>query len=94
MAPETRLSVRVTHSGLEGRELTSAGGNRFIWPSTPTPADESTSEIVVPVGAILETIVDDVRRLTAPLFMLFDFKEFDEVIYRDIVERFVKGEST
>jgi len=74
VGPETRLSVRVTHRGLAGRELTSAGGNRFIWPSTPTQADESRSEIVVAVGSILETIVDDVRRLLAPLFMLFDFK--------------------
>ena len=94
VAAETRLSVRVTHRGLAGRELTSAGGNRFIWPSAPTQADESTSEIVVQVGAILETIVDDVRRLTAPLFMLFDFKDLDEAVYVDIVKRFVKGEST
>src|SRR2546425_351709 len=94
VGPETRLSVRVTHRGLAGRELTSAGGDRFIWPSTPTPADEARSEIVVAVGSILETIVDDVRRLLAPLFMLFDFKEFNEAVYRDIVERFVKGEST
>jgi len=94
VAPETRLSVRVTHSGLAGRQLTSAGGNRFVWPSPPTAADESKSEVVIPVGSIRETIVDNVRRLTAPLFMLFDFKEFNESVYRDIVERFVKGESS
>jgi len=94
VAPETRLSIRVTHRGLAGRQLTSAGGNRFIWPSSATAADESVSEIVVTVGSIMETLVDDVQRLTAPLFMLFDFKEFDKAIYRDIVERFVKGQST
>jgi len=94
VAPETRLSVRVTHRGLAGRELTSAGINRVLWPSPATQADESKSEIVVAVGSISETIVDDVRRLLAPLFMLFDFREFGEGIYRDIVTRFVKGEST
>jgi len=94
VAPETRLSVRVTHRGLAGRQLTSAGGNRHIWPSTPTLAPESTSEIVVPTGSMMATIVADVQRLTAPLFMLFDFKEFDAAIYRDIVERFVRGQST
>lgn len=93
VAPETRLSVRVTHRGLTGRELTSAGWNRLILPST-TQADESKTEIVVPVGSIMDTIVDDVRRLTAPLFMLFDFQEFNEAVYRDIVERFVRGQST
>jgi hypothetical protein len=94
VAPETRVSVRVTHRGLAERQLTSAGGNRFIWPSSATAADESVSEIVVTVGSIMETLVDGVQRLTAPLFMLFDFKEFDKAIYRDIVERFVKGQST
>jgi hypothetical protein len=68
VAPETRLSVRVTHRGLAGRQLTSAG-NRFVWPTPPTEADESQTEIVLVVGSIMETIVDDVRRLTAPLVM-------------------------
>lgn len=94
VAPETRLGIRVTHRGLAGRQLTSAGGNRFVWPSPPTEADESKSEIVLAVGSIMETIVDDVRRLTAPLFVLFNFQEFNEAVYRDIVERFVKGQST
>jgi len=94
VSPETRLSVRVTHRGLVGRELTSAGMNRFILPSPPTQANDVKTDIVVEVGSILETIVDDVRRLTAPLFMLFDFKEFNEAVYRDIVDRFVRGEST
>ncbi len=94
VSPETRLSVRVTHRGLAGRELTSAGMNRFILPSPSTQANDVKADIVVEVGSILETIVDDVRRLTAPLFMLFDFKEFNEAVYRDIVDRFVRGEST
>jgi hypothetical protein len=94
VAPETRLSVRVTHRGLAGRQLTSAGGNRHIWPSSPTQADESKSEIVIEVGSIMEAIVDNVQRLTAPLFMLFDFADFNEAVYRDIVERFVRGQST
>jgi hypothetical protein len=94
VALETQISVRVIHRGLAGRELTSAGGNRSIWPSSSTKADESQSEIVTTIGSIPQTLVDDVQRLTAPLFMLFDFKEFGDPIYRDIVERFAAGEST
>lgn len=66
----------------------------MVLPSAPAQADESKSEIVVSVGSIRETIVDDVRRLLAPMFMLFDFREFNEGIYRDIVTRFVNGQST
>ena len=41
----------------------------------------------------METIVDDVQRLTAPLFVLSNFQD-NQAIYSDIVERFVKGQST
>ncbi len=44
------------------------------------------------LGRIRETLVDDVQRLTAPMFMLFDFKEFSSEVYRDIVRRFEKGD--
>jgi TIR domain-containing protein len=94
VAPETHLSVRVTHRGLADRELTSAGINRVVLPSAPAQANESKSEIVVSVGSVLDTIVEEVRRLLAPMFMLFDFREFNESVYRDIVTRFVKGQST
>jgi len=90
-APESRLSVRVTHRGLRGRELTSASLNRDILPGTATE-HQSQTEIVVELGRIRETLVDDVQRLTAPMFMLFDFKEFSSEVYRDIVRRFEKGD--
>jgi len=93
VGPETRLSVRVTHKGLAGRQLTSAG-NRLLMPIPPTEADESKTEIVLVVGSIMNTIVEDVQRLTAPLFVLFNVQEFNEAIYRDIVERFVRGQSS
>lgn len=56
--------------------------------------DRCESEIVVPVGAIKESIVADVQRLTAPMFMLFEFTEFGDRIYQDIVEKFMNGTVT
>lgn len=41
-----------------------------------------------------ETLVDDVRKIVEPMFMLFEFQEFAESIYTDIVRRFEKGETT
>ena len=38
-----------------------------------------------------DTLVDDVRRIAEPLFMLFDFEEFQPQIYNDIVRRFEQG---
>src|SRR5207249_2885375 len=72
VAPETRISVRVTHRGLAGRELTSSNPNRDIWPST-TREDVSQTEIVTAVGKIRPNLVEHVRKVAEPLFMLFDF---------------------
>jgi hypothetical protein len=92
-SPEANLSFRVAHRGLAGRTLTSAGGNRHVFPRI---SHESTceAEIVVALGKMRETLVEDVRRLVEPLFMLFEFQEFNESIYTDIVRRFEKGETS
>lgn len=91
--PDATLSVRVAHRGLAGRTLTSTGENRFV---SPRVSHESTSEaeIVLTLGKMHETLVDDVRRIVEPLFMLFEFQEFGEAIYTDIVRRFEMGETS
>ena len=92
-SPEAKLSVRVSHRGLAGRTLTSAGGNRHVFPKVSRESI-SESEIVVTLGKMQETLVDNVRTITEPLFMLFEFQEFAEEIYADIVRRFEKGEAS
>ncbi|MCK6388148.1 MAG: toll/interleukin-1 receptor domain-containing protein [Zoogloea sp.] len=91
--PDATLSVRVSHRGLAGRALTSAGGNRPIFPRV-SHESTSESEIVLSLGRMQETRIDDVRRITEPLFMLFEFQEFGEAVYTDIVQRFEKGETS
>jgi hypothetical protein len=46
---------------------------------------------VAVLGKMRETVVDDVRRILEPLFMLFDFQEFQPQIYEDIARRFEQG---
>ena len=91
--PDARLSVRVAHFGLASRTLTSAGGRRYVSPRTSVD-DRCESETLVTLGSISETLVTDVQRLTAPLFMLFEFAEFSDEVYEDIVRKFEKGESS
>jgi hypothetical protein len=90
---ETKLSVRVGHRGLAGRVLSSAGGRRYI-SSKQCLEQNSETEIVTTLGSIHETLVADVQRLLEPMFMLFEFSQFDESVYTDIVRRFENGEST
>jgi hypothetical protein len=88
--PEARVGFSVSHEGLKGRTLTSASTNRLIFPRV-TGESESTSEIVTVLGSMKETRVDDVRKILEPLFMLFDFTQFDATVYEEIVRSFERG---
>ena len=88
--PETRIAFRVTHRGLEGRTLTSASSNRSVSPRTSTE-NLSSSEFTGVLGNLQRSRVDDVRKILEPMFMLFDFMEFTEEVYEDIVRSFEAG---
>jgi hypothetical protein len=88
--PEAHVTFRVTHAGLKGRELTSASSNRFVAPRS-TNEDTSTSEITTILGEMKKNRVSDVRKILAPMFMLFDFAEFNEGVYAEIVRNFEIG---
>ena len=90
--PDAKISARFTHSGLAGRTLKSATLNRLVFGSPTT--HEQVSETVIVLGDINNALVDEVQRVCAPMFMLFDFQEFGRQIYEDIVRRFEKGEPT
>lgn len=93
VAPETKVSLRVTHRGLTGRVLASSNLNRDVRPGKSL-SDVSQTQLVESVGLIRQTLIQNVRRVTEPMFILFDFKEFGADVYTDIVNRFVAGEVT
>ena len=89
--PEARVGFQIAHKGLKRRELNSASHNRYMSSRGPAEEDESISEITTILGTMSETRVDDVRNIVAPLFMLFDFMEFNTAVYEDIVRSFEHG---
>jgi len=90
VSPDARLSIRIVHWGLSGRTLSSSSSDRHIFPRI-TKENRSETEIVTILGKMRETLVDDVRRILEPLFMLFEFQEFELSVYEDIVRRFEQG---
>ena len=88
------FSIRVIHKGLSGRTLASSNPSRILGIPRSATENECTTESIVELGKVSDTLVEVVQRLTAPLFMLFDFQEFQDKIYSDIVRRFEKGETT
>jgi hypothetical protein len=93
-APDAKISARFTHSGLAGRTLKSASPNRQLSTSPTTHEQVSETETVIVLGDIHDALVDEVQRVCAPMFMLFNFQVFQREIYEDIVRRFEKGEAT
>jgi hypothetical protein len=88
--PDSGVAIRISHRGLVGRTLSSASHNRSVFPRT-SKDDASSSELVTVLGRMRETRVDDVRRILAPMFMLFDYTEFNVEVYEDIVRNFEAG---
>lgn len=89
--PATRVGIRVSHDGLIGRTLTSASPNRLVHPRK-TSEVKSVTEIVTVLGEMKSTRVADVRKLLEPMFMLFDFAEFNPQVYEELVTSFERGE--
>jgi TIR domain len=92
--PDTKISARFTHRGLGKRILKSASPNRTLSTSPVSHEEISETETVIVLGDIQKTLVEEVQRVCAPMFMLFDFQEFAPAIYEDIVRRFEKGDSS
>jgi hypothetical protein len=90
----TKLSIRVTHRGIEGRKLSSSNPMRGLFFPRQSQVDESQAEFVEETGQLRDNIVADVRKIAEPLFMLFDFMEFDAKVYEEIVMAFFNGRAT
>ena len=91
-APDARISARFTHRGLAGRTLTSSVINRYVSGTPKSHEPVSETEAVIVLRDIQAALVDEVERVCAPMFMLFDFTQFAREVYEDIVLRFKKGE--
>src|SRR5260370_1879110 len=89
--PCSKIESKISQRGIKGRELNSECSNRNMFWQGPAEENESTSEITTILGTMSETRVDDVRKLVEPMFMLFDFMQFNAAIYDDIVRNFERG---
>ena len=90
VAADAPLSVRVSHSGLAQRSLTTASQARHVFPTTTTE-NLSVTDLQTSISALRERLVESVMQVLEPMFMLFDFKRFDRKVYEEIVRNFVAG---
>ena len=87
-----KFSVSVTHRNIAGRTL-SGTGPRTIFPAI-TSENSASAEVEQTIGAVSANLTHSVKAILQPLFVLFDFKEFSDNIYEDIVRKFENGHCT
>ena len=87
------LVLAIRYGGLRDRRLSSSSPARRLFEIHRASAEEEVEAVVeTSMGQIESDLVSLVRKLTSPLFVLFDFFELNDAVYEDIVNRFVKGE--
>jgi TIR domain-containing protein len=89
------VRLRIRHSGIKGRTLSSSNPNRIMWPhENKSSADSSESTVEFQHPLTDHDVVEKTRELLNPLFVLFDYFELSESVYQDIVGNFIQGRCT
>jgi hypothetical protein len=91
--PSSRIQFSLRFSGLKDRILSEANPDRrpFLH-ARRCVEDELETEISTSLQEIEGNLVELVKRLLSPVFMLFDFFKLSDPVYTDIVNKFVRGE--
>lgn len=87
---DTVVAIEIVHTGLRGRTLTTASASRHVFPET-TVEDVSDTAIVMELADLRTRLVDNVITVLEPMFMLFNFKEFNRKIYEELVTNYAAG---
>jgi hypothetical protein len=87
----TRVSIAVTYMGLKDRRLISANRMRLMSGDRTTVEDSITTTIECSVAELQSQLEGQVRALLEPLFVLFDFFELSDAIWKELVDNFVEG---
>jgi hypothetical protein len=87
--PNTSIvNISIVHRGLKNRMLTSVGGRDLF--QGYTTAENEVGATVSPKLLTIETnLVNLVKEVLSPVFMVFDYFEPSDSIYADIVNNFV-----
>ncbi len=86
---DVRLAIR--HFGLKERTLSSSSPERRLYEKRVSGENEIETELNFKLHDIESKLVDEVKRVCCPLFMLFDYFELEDTVYEDLVQGFVEG---
>ena len=93
VSESVEVNIGISHGGLQNRVMRAANPARDsgLLGKHSTSEDEAGSAISVPLSEVRSSIVDRVKELAEPLFLLFDFFQPSDAVYDEIVSNFVEG---
>jgi hypothetical protein len=91
ISDSTEVEIKLTHGGLAGRIMRSAGGRRGFDVGI-TEENEITTTTRCTVAELQSRLTENVKALLAPLFMLFNFFEPSDGTWDEIIDGFVSGQ--
>ena len=86
------IDISFRHSGLKDRVLRAANRNRSMFDTRKASEGISDVRFTATLEELENDLVGAVKKITEPLFMLFDFFQLQDGILEEIVEGFVAGE--
>jgi MinD-like ATPase involved in chromosome partitioning or flagellar assembly len=92
--PAAKVELHVRHTGLKGRLLSATQNRVMPFERSNLYEDEVQSSVRFQVGADVSEIVLVVKSICEPLFVIFDFAEFGDPVYTQIVTDFIQGRAT
>lgn len=87
------VNISIVHGGLKNRVLTSVGG-RHLFQNYTTTENEVRATVSPKLLTIETNLVNLVKEVLSPLFMVFDYFEPSDSVYADIVNNFVAGRTS
>jgi hypothetical protein len=90
--PNKRIFFSIRHSGIENRTLIAANSFRRIREGYKSIENEIDTTIEFKLNQIESELVELVKKISGPLFNLFDFFQLADSVYEEIVNNFVKGQ--
>ena len=87
------VNIGISHGGLQDRVMRAANPARDsgVFGTVTAVENEAENSIIVPLSEIRATIVDRVKELADPLFVLFDYFQPSDSVYDEIISNFVEG---
>lgn len=90
--PNAHVEMALRYGGLRVRKLGTASMRYFgLVAGENTLENEVRTAVVFRLGAIESLMVETVKKLCEPLFMVFDYSTFSDDVYQQIVTDFLNG---